>query len=120
MSQTETLLLVMLGFSLAALIFLFAGRVLWALALRLGARRMQRQVPTTLAGLQSERDRLRAEYAKLSQKLGAKLDGVRAQMVEQMAEVSRHRNRLAQLTVDLNARDADIAAHKTKIGEFEA
>jgi len=54
MSQTETLLLFALGFSLAALIALFLGRMVWALAVRVGARRTRKQVPTTLAGLQAD------------------------------------------------------------------
>ncbi|MFT3987690.1 hypothetical protein [Aestuariivirga sp.] len=110
MSQTETLLLVVLGFSLAALIALFAGRYLWKWAVRIGARRMQRQAPTTMAELHTERDRLRAEYALISQKLGARLESVKGHMAEQMAEVSRTRNRIEAMTVELNARDAALAA----------
>ena len=118
MSQTETLLLVVLGFSLAALIFLFVGRFLWSLALRLGSRRMQRQVPSTVAELHGERDRLRAEYAKISQKLGSRLDGVKMQMAEQMAEVTRNRNRVDSLVMDINARDQTIAARDQTIVEL--
>ncbi len=120
MSQTETLLLVVLGFSLAALIFLFVGRFLWSLALRLGSRRMQRQVPSTVAELHGERDRLRAEYAKISQKLGSRLDGVKMQMAEQMAEVTRNRNRVDSMVMELNARDQTIAARDQTIVELNA
>ena len=108
MSQTETLLLVVLGFALATLIALFAGRLLWAAALKLGARRMQKQVPTTLVGLQTERDRLRAEYAMLSQRLGSRLEATKLKMAEQMAEVSRHRNRLELLEAEIQANDKTI------------
>ena len=83
MSQTETLMLVVLGFALAALIALFIGRFAWHLALRLGAKRMQRQVPSTVTELQSERDRLRAEYAMLSRKLGLRLSDIKMRMAEQ-------------------------------------
>lgn len=120
MSQTETLLLVVLGFSLAALIFLFVGRFLWSLALRLGSRRMQRQVPSTVAELHGERDRLRADYAKISQKLGSRLEGVKMQMAEQMAEVTRNRNRVDSLVMELNARDQTIAARDQTIVELNA
>lgn len=127
MSQTETLLLVVLGFSLAALIALFLSRFLWAAALRIGARRMQAQVPSTLVGLQTERDRLRAEYAMLSQRLGSRLEATKLRMAEQMAEVSRHRNRLetldaalAERNADLAARDSTIAALNQKVEELTA
>ena len=120
MSQTETLLLVVLGFALATLIALFLGRYVWALGLRLGARRMQKQVPSTLVGLQTERDRLRAEYAMLSQRLGARLEAARLQMAEQMAEVTRHRNRLESAEAELEKRGAAIDSLTLKIDDLEA
>ena len=120
MSQTETLLLIGMGFSLAALLALFIGRLMWSFAIRLGARRMQRQVPSTVAELHTERDRLRAEYALLSQKLGARVESARASMAEQMAEVNRTRNRIETLVTELNQRDASLAARDQEIAELRA
>ncbi len=97
MSQTETILLILLGFSLASLLALFTLRLVWAAAVRVGVRRMQRQVPSSLAELQAERTRLLAEKAEISQRLGSELAAARLQLAEQMAEVSRHRNRLLAL-----------------------
>lgn len=115
MSQTETILLVVLGFSLAALIALFLGRFVWSLGLRLGARRMHKQMPSTVSGLQTERNRLRAEYAMLSQRLGARLETVKLQMAEQMAEVTRHRNRLENMTAEMAEKDRRVAAREAEI-----
>lgn len=115
MSQTETLLLILVGFSIAALIFLFLARILWHAGVRLGARRMRRQAPATVAELQSERDSLRGEYARLSQKLGSRLEQAKLQMAEQMAEVTRHRNRLSQMSLDLSARDTEIEQLRLRI-----
>ena len=120
MSQTETLLLIILGFALATLIALFLGRMVWHMAMRLGARRMQRQVPSTVAGLQTERDRLRAEYAMVSQRLGSRLEAVKLQMAEQMAEVSRHRNRLETTEAALAERAAEAERLAARIQELEA
>ena len=113
MSQTETILLIVLGFSLASLIALFMARGLWTAAIKVGARRMQRQVPSSLVGLQTERDRLRAEYAMLSQRLGARLEAAKLQMAEHMAEVSRHRNRLHEL----EALEANRGAENRRLAE---
>ena len=119
MSQTETILLIVLGFSLATLIALFMARGLWTAAIKVGARRMQRQVPSSLVGLQTERDRLRAEYAMLSQRLGARLEEAKAQIAEQMAEVSRQRNRLHELeTLEAN-RGADNRRLAEHVAELE-
>jgi hypothetical protein len=119
MSQTETILLVVLGFSLASLIALFIGRMMWRIALKLGARRMQRQVPSSLIGLQTERDRLRAEYAMLAQRLGARLEAATLKMTEQMAEVIRHRNRLAELERAAAGRDSARAEADARIASLE-
>jgi DNA repair exonuclease SbcCD ATPase subunit len=119
MSQTETILLIVLGFSLASLIALFMARALWSAALRVGARRMQRQVPSSLVGLQTERDRLRAEYAMLSQRLGARLETAKLQMAEHMAEVSRHRNRLHELEELEANRGADNRRLAARVQELE-
>lgn len=119
MSQTETLLLIVLGFAVASLLALFIGRFAWNTALRLGARRMQRQVPSTVAELQSERDRLRAEYAMLSQRLGTRLEVIKSKMAEQMAEVTRHRNRLEVLRADLANRESEIVSWKDRVTALE-
>ncbi len=120
MSQTETLLLVILGFSLATLIALFVGRFLWVAALKLGARRMQKQVPSSLVGLQTERDRLRAEFAMLSQRLGSRLEATNIRMAESMAEVSRHRNRLEAAKAELKSRDEKIASLQENLAVLAA
>jgi len=119
MSQTETILLIVLGFSLASLIALFLVRFLWAAAVRVGARRMQRQVPSSLVGLQTERDRLRAEYAMLSQRLGARLETAKLQMAEHMAEVSRHRNRIHDIESAEAARNDEIRSLTARVKELE-
>jgi DNA repair exonuclease SbcCD ATPase subunit len=119
MSGTETILLIVLGFSLASLIGLFVGRLIWTTALKLGARRMQRQMPSSLVGLQTERDRLRAEYAMMAQRLGSRLEEAKLRLAENMAEVSRHRNRLQQIERSEGARNAEIAQLRARVAELE-
>ena len=119
MSQTETILLIVLGFSLATLIALFMARGLWTAAVKVGVRRMQRQMPSSLVELQTERDRLRAENAMLSQRLGGKLETAKLQLSEQTAEVSRHRNRLHELEkLEVN-RGADNRRLAERVQELE-
>lgn len=119
MSQTETILLIVLGFSLATVIGLFMGRLLWTAAVRVGARRMQRQVPSSLIGLQTERDRLRAEYAMLANRLGSRLEEAKLQLAEQTAEVSRHRNRLHDLEHGEDGRKAELRQLKSRVTSLE-
>ena len=115
MSQIETIMLVALGFAVAALIALFLGRIAWVFALGLGKQRMQRAAPTTIAELQSDRDRLRAEYAMLSRKLELRMNDLKTKLAEQMAEVSRNRNRIDQLVSELRSRDRTINERDTEL-----
>lgn len=119
MSQTETILLIVLGFALATLIALFMGRMVWTAAVKVGVRRMQRQMPSSLVGLQTERDRLRAEYAMMTQRLGSRLEEAKLKLAESMAEVSRHRNRLHLVEVDDTKRQAELQKLNDRVKELE-
>ena len=115
MSQVETIMLVALGFAVAALIALFLGRFAWVFALRLGKKRMQRAAPSTIAELQADRDRLRAEYAMLSRKLELRMNDLKIKLAEQMAEVSRNRNRIDHLITEVRSRDTQLAQRDAEL-----
>ncbi len=120
MSLTETLMLVALGFALALIIVLLVGRGLWSMAMRLGARRQAKQVPAVMIELQADRDRLRAEHAMMARKLELRLADIKGRMTEQMAEVSRHRNRIHSMTADLDRRDDMLKMREQEIGALNA
>src|SRR5215207_2962555 len=115
MSQVETIMLVALGFAVAALIALFLGRFAWVFALRLGKKRMQRAAPSTIAELQADRDRLRAEYAMLSRKLELRMNDLKIKLAEQMAEVSRNRNRIDHLITEVRSRDTQLTQRDAEV-----
>jgi hypothetical protein len=115
MSQLETIMLVALGFVLAALIALFLGKAAWNLAYRLGARRTRKQVPANLLEMQTERDKLRAEFAMLQRRSEVEAERIKAQSVEQTAEVMRNRNRIALLGQELDRREKQIAEQDSVI-----
>jgi recombination DNA repair RAD52 pathway protein len=119
MSQSETYMLIMLGFAIASLFALVIGRMAWKLALRLGAKRAMRNVPSTVAELQTDRDRLRADHAMMTSKLEFHLNDMKMRSAEQTAEVSRHRNRFETFTRDLAKLDAEIAELRTIVNTLE-
>jgi hypothetical protein len=108
MSQTETLLLFVLGFCVALFVVLLFGRGTWALIGSWSGWREARKVPTAIRELQAERDSLKAEKAMMAQKLEATLNDMKMRMAEQMAEVSRNRNRLLDMGQTLKEREATI------------
>ncbi|MGB9143619.1 MAG: hypothetical protein WCB71_15640 [Aestuariivirga sp.] len=115
MSQSETLMLLILGFSSAVFLGLIAGRIAWKLAFRLGARHNQRSMPSTMIELQTDRDRMRAENAMMAKKLELRLGDIRMRMAEQTAEVSRHRNRFELLKQDVAKRDEMLKERNEEI-----
>jgi hypothetical protein len=115
MSQSETLMLLILGFAVATFLGLIAGRIAWKLAFRLGARHTQRNMPSTMIELQTDRDRMRAEHAMMAKKLELRLGDIRMRMAEQTAEVSRHRNRFEILKQDLAKRDEELLERNAEI-----
>jgi chromosome segregation ATPase len=119
MSQTETALLFVLGFSLASLLALFFLRLMWMAAVRVGARRMQRQVPSTLAELQADRTRLRAENAMLAQRLGAELQDAKLDAAERLAEVNRHRNRVLAAETAERVQTGEADRLKARVQDLE-
>lgn len=115
MSQIETIMLVALGFIVAALAALIISRVGWSYAVKLGNRRTERDAPAKIAALQAERDQLRAEYAMLARKLELRLDDLKTRLAEQTAEVSRNRNRVDHMVSEIQARDALVAEHEADV-----
>jgi DNA repair exonuclease SbcCD ATPase subunit len=115
MSPTETLMLIALGFALAIVLVLLFGRAIWGIAMRLGARRQAKQIPTAMLKLQADRDRLRADHAMMSRKLELRLGDIKTRMTEQMAEVSRHRNRVQSMMQDIEQRDETIKTRDQEI-----
>lgn len=120
MSQIETLMVLALGSALTFVFFLLFGRVFWNVAASAGARRSAKQVPVAMLELQADRDRLRAEHALMSRKLELRLDDIKARMTEQMAEVSRNRNRVQSLLQDLEGKDSALKQRDTELSDLKS
>ena len=115
MSQIETIMLIILGFAVALLLALILGKLLWGQAIGLGKRRSRRNDPITIATLQADKDKLRAEAAMLSRKLELRLNDLKTRLAEQTAEVSRNRNRVDHLVGEIKDRDGIIAMRSKEV-----
>lgn len=93
-------MLVGLGFALAALAMLLAGRMLWLGLDRARRSKARRDLPVEMTRLQSERDRLKAENAMLTRKLEVREKELKSRLAERMSELARFRNRLDQATAE--------------------
>ena len=108
-------MLIVLGFAVALLLALILGKLLWGQAVGLGKRRSRRNDPVTIAALQADKDRLRAEAAMLSSKLELRLNDLKTRLAEQTAEVSRNRNRVDHLVGEIRDREETIAKRDEEI-----
>ncbi len=113
-------MLIALGFALAFIVVLLFGRVVWNMAMRLGARRQAKQIPVAMLELQADRDRLRADHAMMSRKLELRLEDIKSRMTEQMAEVSRHRNRVQSMMADIERRDETLKIRDREVAALNA
>ncbi len=120
MSQTETLLLVALGFAFALVLAMIFGFGIWSAANRWASYKRKREVPTTILDMVAERDGLRAQNAMTARRLEFQLDEARAQAAEKTAQVTRHRNRAIVMSKDLIAKDAEIASLRALAAELTA
>ncbi len=108
-------MLIVLGFAVALLLALVLGKMLWGQAIGLGKRRSRREDPLTVASLQADKDKLRAEAAMLSRKLELRLNDLKTRLAEQTAEVSRNRNRVDRLAGEIKDRENQITKRDDEI-----
>ncbi|MFT3672502.1 hypothetical protein [Aestuariivirga sp.] len=118
MSQTESLLLVALGFALALVLAMIFGFAIWSSANRWASYKRKREVPTTILDMQAEREALRAQNAMATRRLEFLLEEARAQAAEKTAQVTRQRNRAIVMSKDLIAKDAEIASLRALAAEL--
>ncbi len=115
MSQTETLMLLALGVFATLFLVLLFGRGVWSLLGRWSGWKEARKVPRTIRDLQAERDSLKAEKAMMASKLENALSDMKLRLAEQMAEVSRNRNRVLDANAKLQAQSNEIETLKAEI-----
>jgi hypothetical protein len=119
MSQIETLMLLALGCSATLFVVLLFGRGIWSLLGRWSGWKDARKVPRALRDLKAERDGLKAEKAMMASKLEANMSDMKLRLAEQMAEVSRNRNRLLDANGKLQMQADEMSRLKGEITRRE-
>lgn len=119
MSQTETIMVFVLGFCSALLVILLLGRSFWSAIGHWSGWKGKRSVPSSILELQAERDSLKAERAVLIKRVETGATDLRMRMAEQMAEVARNRNRVLDLNASLKASQAETESVKAANGELQ-
>ncbi|MEM8973554.1 MAG: hypothetical protein AAGD43_15965 [Pseudomonadota bacterium] len=89
MFTIQTIMLVSLGFLLAALMGFIVAPAYWNRAVRLTTQRIRRSLPLTEAEIRAEQDRLRAQNAIRIHQLESSMDRVRRSAARQTIEINR-------------------------------
>jgi hypothetical protein len=118
MSQIEALMYAALGFVVALLLVFAFGRGVWSLSNFYAKRKREKDVPASMLEIEAEKNQLRAEHAVMARKLETGTEDMRAKVITQMAEVSRHRNRVLNMSEDLDKATVDLESQKQEAASF--
>src|ERR1700744_3800620 len=102
-----------LGFLVAGLLTLMFLPAFWRRAVRLSRRRLEMQMPLSMAEIVAERDQLRAEFASERRRIEQGSEAVLADRAHDMGELGRRARLIAAL-------DSELAENKKKVHEQAA
>ena len=102
-----------LGFLVSGLLTLMFLPAFWRRALRLSTRRLEMQMPLSMAEIVAERDQLRAEFATQRRRIEQRCEALVAERARDMGELGRRARLIAAL-------DAELADNKRKVLEQRA
>ncbi|MCJ2014791.1 hypothetical protein [Methylobacterium sp. J-076] len=109
-----------LGFLVASLLGLLVLPAVNARATRLARRRAEARLPLSPGEIAAERDFLRAQFAVRERRLERAVEAVKAQRHADMVAIGAGSMKVATLSRDIEARDAQIVQVRTRNGDLEA
>ena len=123
----ETVMIFALGFFVSTLLGLIFVPALNERADRLARRRVEAQLPASVAELNAERDTLRAELAVRERRMEQRLELLLEKQARNMAELGRRATRIAMLTDEgeqaraaITGLEQDLAVTRNALAESEA
>ena len=116
----QSILFFALGFLCAGFIALTIAPAIWRRAVFLTRKRIQASVPLTLAEIQADKDRLRAEFAMSTRRLEMSVKSFREKAAEQIVDVTRHREEVKELTAQRDEKAEALAALQTDAAALRA
>lgn len=98
--MVQSVLFFVLGFLCAGFVALMIAPAIWRRAVTLTRKRVEGSMPLTLAEIQAEKDRIRAEFAMSTRRLEMSVKSLREKAAEQLVEISRGREALKELALE--------------------
>lgn len=109
-----------LGFLAASLLGLLVLPAVNARAARLARRRAEARLPLSPSEIAAERDFLRAQLAVRERRLERAVEAVKAQRHADMVAIGNGTMKIASLSRDIEARDAQLAQVRRENGDLES
>lgn len=98
--MVQSVLFFVLGFLCAGFLALMIAPAIWRRAVMLTRKRIEGSMPLTLAEIQAEKDRIRAEFAMSTRRLEMTVKSLREKSAEQLVEIGRGREALKELALE--------------------
>ena len=114
----ESMMYFALGVLAAGLVTLMIMPAIWRRAVRLTKKRIEAATPITLAEFRADKDQLRAEFALSTRRLEMNVEALRKRLSDQLGDVSRKRNDLAQLKGERDEHLAIVRELEEREGEL--
>jgi len=115
----EQLMIFALGFLFAGLLTLLFLPAFWRRAMRLSTRRLEMQMPLSMAEIVAERDQLRAEFAASTRRVEQKNERLIAASAVDRSELGRQAAALVELDAKLLASHNDMSDLRTELAATE-
>jgi chromosome segregation ATPase len=115
----QSILFFILGFLCAGFLVALVAPAVWRRAVALTRKRIEATTPLTLAEIQADKDRIRAEFAISVRKLEMELKALREKHAAQLVELNRGKEDLKAMAVTLAEREKELQQRADKIAGLE-
>ncbi|RWK63946.1 hypothetical protein [Mesorhizobium sp.] len=112
--MVQSVLFFVLGFLCAGFVALMIAPAIWRRAVTLTRKRVEGSMPLTLAEIQAEKDRIRAEFAMSTRRLEMSVKALREKSAEQLVEIGRGREALKELALERKDKKQALSELETK------
>ncbi|TIQ00107.1 MAG: hypothetical protein E5X60_06290 [Mesorhizobium sp.] len=112
--MVQSVLFFVLGFLCAGFLALMIAPAIWRRAVMLTRKRIEGSMPLTLAEIQAEKDRIRAEFAMSTRRLEMTVKSLREKSAEQLVEIGRGREALKELALERKDKEQALSALEAK------
>src|SRR3954470_14459694 len=106
--MVEPIMYLAIGFLVSMLFGLMSGPLVHNRAGRLTTRRMEAATPLSMAGIQADKDQLRAEFAMSARRLEMNVEQLKNKTTSQLAELGKKSDAINRMKIELGEKNATI------------